>query len=308
MSHWLETETRRMRPLLGTFVDVRARGLSKDAAARAIDEAFRQIAMVERRMSAHDARSDLGRLFHARGGTALTVHPWTYEVIEASHRLHVLSGGIFDVTIGANLERHSFLPAWGRKAGERISGTMARIELLGDNRIRLRRPMRLDLGGIAKGFAVDRAIDALMAAGASGGLVNAGGDFRIFDAAAEPLFVRDPAAPQRILRVGTIQIGAVATSSGYFRHRWKDSQLLAPYIDGRTGKIVNLRNSITVIAASCMWADALTKVLALDWQTGAALLDRFDAKALLLRENGRASDPIVFPPAQGCDLGIHTGT
>jgi FAD:protein FMN transferase len=175
-------------------------------------------------------------------------------------------------------------------------------------RIRCHRSVRLDLGGIAKGFAVDRAVESLMAAGASAGSVNAGGDFRIFGAANEPLLVRDPAAPHRILQVGTIQTGAVATSSGYFRRRWKDSQPLAPYIDGRTGEILDLRDSVTVFAVSCTWADALTKVLALDWRTGAALLDRFQARALLLRASDGASSQQIFPRAPEHNLGLHPET
>jgi thiamine biosynthesis lipoprotein len=293
MLHWRETEYRRLRPFLGTFVEVRVRGLVARAAVASINQAFDEIATVERHMSAHDPESDLGRIYRAEG--AIAVHPWTFEVIEAAQRLHFLSSGLFDVAVGAILERNGFLPTWQRTWGNQGGGTMGDIELLDKPCLRIHRPVRLDLGGIAKGFAVDRAVEALMAAGASAGLVNAGGDFRIFGEANEPLLVRDPAAPQRILRIGTIQAGAVATSSGYFRRSWKDSQPLAPYVDRRTGETRDLRDSVTVIAASCMWADALTKVLALDWQTGVTLIDRLNAKALLLRAPDGASRPRVCP-------------
>jgi thiamine biosynthesis lipoprotein len=299
MSHWHETEYRRLRPFLGTFVEVRVRGLQESAAVATINQAFEHIAIVERYMSAHNPDGDLGCLFRAQDSQVVAVHPWTFEVIEAAQRLHHLSGGVFDVTVGAILERNGFLPTWQNKRRAQSGGTMGDIELLDKPRLRRHCPVRLDLGGIAKGFAVDRAVETLMAAGASAGSVNAGGDFRIFGAANEALLVRDPAAPQRILRIGTIQTGAVATSSGYFRCRWNDSQPRTPYIDGRTGDTLDLRDSVTVIAASCMWADALTKVLAVDWQTGAALLDCFNAKAFLIRAPDGPSSPLV------CPLGTH---
>ncbi len=297
-----------MRPMLGTFVEMRVRGLSKDVAVHAIERAFRQIARVERHMSAHDPQSDLGRLFNARGATAVAVHPWTYEVIEAAQKLHFLSSGVFDITIGASLERNSFLPAWRRQSRGRIDGTMGDIELLDRRRLRLRRPMRLDLGGIAKGFAVDRALEALTAAGATSACVNAGGDFRIFGARNDPLWIRDPSAPQRLLCIGTIQTGAVATSSGYIRCRKVASRLLSPYLDPRTGEMLDLRHSVTVIAAACMWADALTKVLALDRQAGAALLDHFEAKAIELRPSEGGVNWNLSQTLPVCNRGSKQGT
>ena len=300
MSHLQKTEVRRMRPFLGTFVEVRVRGLVERDAMTAIDRAFAPVATVEERMSAHDPRSDLGRLFHGDGNEPVTVHPWTFQVIEAAQKLHRLSGGVFDISVGDILECEGLLPAWRKRRQIGIRGTMAGIELSDGNRIRVHFPIRLDLGGIAKGFAVDRAVDALMDSGISAGCVNAGGDFRIFGDDVEPLLVRDPMVPSRILRVGDIRTGAVATSGGYFRgQRRRRSAPVTPFVDGRTRKTLRMRESITVIASSCMWADALTKVLAIDLQSGAALLNDFDAQALLISETQVVLDFRVLPsPAE----------
>ena len=277
MSHWRKTEYRRLRPFLGTFVEVRVQGLAEAAAISAINQAFEEIATVERSMSAHDRRSDLGRIFDCEG--IIAVHPWTFEVIEAAQRLHRLSRGVFDVTVGAILEHQGSLPVWSHTAAARGNGTMADIELLDKPYLRSHQPVRLDLGGIAKGFAVDRAIAALIEAGAEAGCVNAGGDFRMFGHHPEPLLIRHPEDPSQILRTGEIRSGAVATSAGYFYSRERCS---APLIDGRTRSSKNLTDSITVIAPSCMWADALTKVLAVNPEQGEPLLNRFNATALLL--------------------------
>jgi FAD:protein FMN transferase len=282
MSRSRKTELRRLRPFLGTFVEIRTCGLKEQDAVAAIDRAFAEIATIEERMSAHDPKSDLGRFFNAAPNEIVSVHPWTFEVIGYALKLHRLSEGAFDITVGSILERNRYLPQWQSTPRMKACGTMADIELLQRNQIRLRRPARLDLGGIAKGFAVDRAAEALIEAGAGAGCVNAGGDFRIFGDCAESLLLRDPMTPNRLLRVGEIHMGAVATSSGYFRRRRTNSGPVTPLVDGRTRKTLDLHESITVIASSCMWADALTKVLAIDLQTGTALLKHFDATAVLI--------------------------
>jgi FAD:protein FMN transferase len=291
-------EVRRMRPYLGTFVEIRVSGLNEQDAVAAVDRAFARVATVEERMSAHNPHSDLGRLYRARKNEAVNVHPWTCQVIRAAKKLHRLSDGVFDITVGDVLEGKGFLPQWRGARRTRAPGTMADAELLDDNVVRLQRTVRFDLGGIAKGFAVDRAVQALVESGAVSGCVNAGGDFRIFGDRAEPLLLRDPVDPTRILRTGEIQIGAAATSAGYFRRRRNGSAFVTPLVDGRNRSTLNLRDSITVLASSCMWADALTKVLAIDLQRGSALLRQFHAKAVLLSGSQRTSTCLPLPEAK----------
>jgi thiamine biosynthesis lipoprotein len=291
-------EVRRMRPYLGTFVDVRVSGLNERDALASIDRAFDCVATVEEKMSAHNPQSDLGRLYRAGKNEAVSVHPWTYRVISAAKKLHRLSDGVFDITVGDVLEGNGFLPQWraARRTGTR--GTMADVELLDDNVVRPRRRVRLDLGGIAKGFAVDRAVRPLIESGAVAGCVNAGGDFRIFGDRGEPLLLRDPVHPGRILQAGEIQIGAAATSAGYFRRRRKNSATVIPLVDGRNRSMLNRCDSITVLASTCMWADALTKVLAVDLQRGAAMLGHFNAKAVLLSTSHQSSTCRLLPEAK----------
>ena len=270
-----------MRPHLGTFVEIGVSGLSPSAAIKAIERAFSCIATVDARMSAHDPISDLGKLYRAAPNTNLKLHPWTIEVIAAARELHRLSHGVFDITVGNILARRQLLPSWPSSRKIFGRGSMADFESLDDERIRVHRPSRIDLGGIAKGFAVDRAIESLMESQPNTAWVNAGGDMRIVGDHAHPLLVRDPAMPSRILRLGTIQNGAVATSSGYFASQRGMSQ--SPLVDGRNGRMRHLRDSIPVIVPNCKWADGLTKVLALDPAIGARLLERFSAAAWALR-------------------------
>jgi len=268
-----------MRPYLGTFVEIGVSGLSPSRAAKAVERAFARIAIVESRMSTHDPNSDLGKLYGAIPNTTVRLHPWTLEVIAAAHELHRLSHGVFDISVGNTLAHRKWLPSWGSSKNTTRRGSMADLEIVDNCRVRVHRPTRIDLGGIAKGFAVDRAMEVLIAARPSAAWVNAGGDMRTYGDHDRPLLVRDPAKPSRILCVGVIQSGAVATSSGYFTRQHGKSSVGSPLVDGRSGKLHRLWESITVIAPLCMWADGLTKVMALDPANGAKLLNRFSATA-----------------------------
>ncbi len=164
------TSPARLRPGLGTFVAVEA--LSADASIReqATVAAFAAIADVERLMHPTRAGSDLAALRDHRPGSPLRIHPWTWQVLGLSQRLYQLSDGLFDPCLPEAPGRLSDLEL---VAADPVSPTAPCSVVL-------RRRVHLDLGGIAKGFAVDRALDALRAAGCAGGLVNAGGDLAVF--------------------------------------------------------------------------------------------------------------------------------
>ena len=130
------------------------------------------------------------------------------------------------------------------------------------------------LDGIAKGFAVDRAVETLQSAGIRCGVVNAGGDLRVFGEAFEDVHVRAPQRPDRLVHIGKVRDAAVATSG---------AGLL---IDPRRGVRAARAAGATVIAADCMTADALTKPCLLEPESAAQLAGRFRAHALLLGADG----------------------
>jgi thiamine biosynthesis lipoprotein len=295
MSYLRANELRRMRPYLGTFVEIGVVGLRPSAAAKAVERAFNCIATVDARMSAHNPASDLGRLYRAAPNTTLRLHAWTIEVIGAAVELHRLSDGVFDITVGNILAQRKWLPQWDNTESPIGRGSMADFALLDERRIFVHRPSRIDLGGIAKGFAVDRAMEALLAAQPSAAWVNAGGDMRTFGAHPCPLLVRDPAQSSRILQIGTVHNGAAATSGGYFNPSIYRRALQSPLINGRSAKLRRLPDSITVVAKECMWADGLTKVLALEPQIGVQLLRRYAATAWLLKSQRLSNAKLPLP-------------
>lgn len=270
----------RMRPWLGTFVEIRAEGLVEAESARVIEAAFAEIAVVHRRMSFHAADSDLARLHRAPVGAGVRVDARTREVLECALRIAAASDGCFDPTIAAQQVGWGFLPRPDSPFAPDPCASWRDIELVDDDCVRLRRPLWLDLGGIAKGYAVDRAIEILIAAGATQAGVNAGGDLRLFGSRTECIHLRTSGGFHEIVPGIELTNAAVASSAGLrtrrrVRGRWQDT-----HVHGRERRPVGALSSVSVVAEHCIVADALTKVvLAASVKASRAVLAAFGAHA-----------------------------
>jgi thiamine biosynthesis lipoprotein len=226
---------RRARPLLGTLVEI--------GAPSGHEAAFDAIAVLQARLSRFEPGSDIARFNALPAGGALRVQSLTVEVLTAARALQQGSDGLFDISLGSGPE------AW---------------HLDGDRLHKLADGVALDLGGIAKGQAVDLAVQALQAAGAAAGWVNAGGDLRVFGALELPILLRDEASGG-VRAFARLADGAFATSH------------YAPGSRSATTRAVQAH--VSVAAPSCLWADALTKVVALSGRCDHPLLARYDAAA-----------------------------
>ena len=280
-------ETRRLRPLLGTFVEIRVRAEDGMEARAAIESGFAAVARVHALMSFQETSSDVARL-NARARTgAVRVHPWTRHVIAAALDFSRASGGDFDCAVAPVLVRHGPRPK--TVSGAEPAGNWRDIELLDECRIRFARPLAIDLGGIAKGFAVDRAIEAIHGfGGVSAAAVNAGGDLRLFGPEESPIYVRDPVAPQQLVLVGMLRDGALATSAAPFGKSGGAQLDRSPFIDPRTRQPVRPAASVSVIAPDAITADALTKpVLLRGPRASAGLLARYHAQAVVVDGRGQ---------------------
>lgn len=268
---------RRCRPALGTFVEV---AILDDAAdvdrAAAFDAAFAAIARVGSRMSYHDPGSDLSSINRDGHRRAVAVDPWTFDLLVAARELFRRSGGAFDCTVAPLLVERGVLPPTPVDVDP--EATFADVLLDDDARtVRCRVPLAIDLGGIAKGFAVDRAIEALAAHGVASAVVEAGGDLRVLGSRAVPVHVRDGSAAPAF--AGMLADGACATS-----RRGLDAggagRAPALLVDARARRVVAGRGICSVVAPTCLVADALTKVAASLGADGDALLASFDAVRL----------------------------
>lgn len=263
----------RARPWLGTVVVIRAEA-PEDVVEAALEAGFGAIASVHASMSFHECGSELARLNAHAWTLPQAVSPMLSRVLRAALALASASDGRFDPTLGARLVASGHLP---RPHGPtpHPEADWRDVCFEPDGRVHFRRPLWLDLGGIAKGHAVDRAVRALRRAGATSGMVNAGGDLRVFGDARETLRVRDPADPVRTHDLAQVRDGAVATSAGYFSTRRGRCALL----DGRDGRAADPSRSVSVAAPRAIWADALTKVVLADVEAALPLLRRLRASA-----------------------------
>lgn len=255
-------ELRRSRPMLGTLVEITAQRSDGGDLAGALTAAFTSIAKVQRLMSFHDGASDVSRLNRLAARVALRVHPWTFAVLREAQRTAEASAGVFDITVAAHLTRTGHLP---RPRGIPVPHRRAcwrDIQLLPGKRVRFLRPLMLDLGGIAKGFAVDRAIACLRAQGVEAALVNAGGDLRCFGSQPQRVHVRDPRRPGILLPLAELTSAAIATSAAYFSITGCRDARASALVHRRRPHFVP-RGSASAVAARCVVADAWTKVLLL---------------------------------------------
>lgn len=191
----------------------------------------------------------------------LRVHRWTYTVLKQSMRLWKVSRGVFDCDVGMPLMRAGLLPASIlRRPYRRVEAGTA-ITLLPDHKVLLNRSVSIDLGGIAKGFAVDRAVEILQAHGVKNGLVNAGGDLRVFGIDPQLIYVRHPDLKGQSQLIGSLCNGAVATTASYFTGDVSTDTIgESAVFDIKRNRRVVTKGSISVIARTCMQADALTKI------------------------------------------------
>jgi|SoiMethySBSTD1v2_1073268.scaffolds.fasta_scaffold205120_2 FAD:protein FMN transferase len=278
----LSNEIRRARPLLGTIVEI---GVPRGDASTAIEAAFREIETIHRLMSFHDSSSDISRLNRSEPGEIVHLDHRTHEVLAYAQLMSQVSAGAFDVTVGGKLSEENFLPKPAQAKTFDSQACFQDLVLLPNQSITLTRRAWIDVGGIAKGYAVDRAVMTLKKFGVVNGIVNAGGDLSVFGAA-QPVHVRHPENPSLTFPLGKILNSAVASSSGCFNDHADVYQVSDPLVDPRRNRRLNWRFSVTVIAPRCIVADALTKVVRLAIRRAPRILSRFRAWALIIDRGG----------------------
>ena len=210
-------------------------------------------------------------------GEAVVVDDHLYRVLHFARRLWAASGGVFDPAVARVLVERDLLP---RPEGMTPddAATIGDLDFPGGGRVRLARALWLDLGGIAKGYAVDRALEVLRERGVQAASVNAGGDIACFGPT-EAIRLRDPRSPHALGPVVELRDAALASSAAYFRPE---------ALRARGGALSSRRTGrVTVIARDCMTADALTKVVWAAPRRAPAVLRMFDARALSLDARAR---------------------
>ena len=273
---------RRAQPWLGTLVDISIAGTSSEPDLNDVfTQAFAQIATVHRLMSFHASDSDVTRINRAAVGSTIEIDPHTMKVLELALALASASASVFNICCASQLVRWALLPSNETELPAFDGGTCA-LRIVDAVSVSKTRPVMIDLGGIAKGYAVDQAIAALHHAGVVSACVNAGGDLRVLGETPFPITIRHP---QAITQAGAeleLANAALATSATYFSRRSVGGVSVSALVDGRNGAAITSERSVSVIAPSCMVADALTKIVLASGNANHALLADFEASAFII--------------------------
>jgi FAD:protein FMN transferase len=243
---------KRLRISLGTFVAIEATAGSVSAAEAAVEAAFAAIAQVERLMHPRAAGSDLAKINSAPLNVPTPVHASICELLSLARRLNTLTNGVFD-------------PCLPSQPGRLHDIAVLTAEVV------CHAPVALDFGGFAKGYAVDCAIATLMSSGCAAGLVNAGGDLRLYGQRTETMFLRGQAGELTNIELTDT---ALAVSD-------VNSQQRPPEHQGYYGTASLVTEYAAVIANEAVIADALAKcVLLCPSAVAERALRAFDATQL----------------------------
>lgn len=277
----------RCKPLLGTYVEIS----TPDGRHffNATENAFLAIEEVQALMGFHNPESEISYINSRCHLAAVRIHPWTAKVLSIAQEIYHHSEGLFNCGIGYRLVASGLLPRhFDMHISTKVNpfGGIEHLQFLEPTLVRSAMPLCLDLGGIAKGFAVDLAVNVLQSARVPSGLVNAGGDLRVFGSKAQDIQVRNPAKPHEVINLGMMREGAIANSGLYFARRDKTSK--SYIVNPINHEHIEFSDSYSVIADQCVYADALTKVVGISGDTNHPCLRQFSAQAIKISSTLKA--------------------
>jgi len=281
VEHTHQTMGTELRVTLWTGDDVRA--------AAATAAVFREFDRLDAMMSVWKDGSDIVRLNAAAGRAAVPISPETRDVLHIAREISEQTDGTFDITFAAlsglwkfdYQDKDESIP--DRKEIEKRLPLVNYRDVLVDDAagtaILRRKGMRVNLGGIGKGYAVDRAADILRRSGVRDFMIQAGGDMYVGGTRGDRpwrLGIRDPRGPaERIFAALDLSDGTFSTSGDYERFFVKGGVRYHHIIDLRVGEPARLCRSVTLVTDRAVIADALAKgVFILGPDAGMALIER----------------------------------
>ncbi len=286
------------RALMGTQVIVKAVGADREQLESAVNAAFDEVSRLERMMSNFMPDSELSRINQQAGKAPARVSRELFDVIKGALHFSELTGGTFDISFA------SVGKLWNFRTGVLPDPAAVKAQLpfvnyrkiqLDENESSVFLPfsqMEIGLGGIGKGYAMDRAMAILAAHGIDNAIVMAGGDTLVKGKKGTELWrigLRDPDKKDGILAVLPLEDQAISTSGDYERFFIKDGVRYHHILDPATGYPAMKCRSVTILAQDATTSDALTKaVFVLGPERGLALIEKLDGvKSIVIDRNGR---------------------
>lgn len=252
--------------MMGTMVNLTLAG-DRPAALRSAESAFGEIARIEALMSPYVEESDVYRINHS-AGVPVKVSPETLLVIERSIRAGDETGGAFDITFASishlwNYKRKPFTPPREADVHRFLPHVNYRAVLIDRDRntVRVDSPMtKIGLGGIAKGYAVARALQVIREHGIENAIVDAGGDLQVAGTSTGRPWrtgVRHPRNGSVFMAIDLESGEAVTTSGDYERYAEYNGKRYQHIIDPRTGHPADGPASVSVLSKDPVLCDYL---------------------------------------------------
>ena len=276
-----------------------------------------QLEDVDSKMSTYREDSEISRLNRHLETTPFRVSASTFEVLSEAIEIGKLTGGAYDITVGPLVNAWGFGPEPGvpelgveqiAKLREGIGFAKLELDPAARTVLKRRADLYCDLSSIAKGYAVDRVVEALMAEGLADVWVEIGGEVRAAGRNAEGktwrLGIERPRLEPGVLqRIVPLDGAAVATSGDYRNYRERDGVRFSHIIDPRSGWPIDHRlASVSVVHTSCMLADAwATALMVLGPDEGWELAKRERLAVLLLVREGESFSERTTPAFETLD-------
>lgn len=295
-AEWLTRE----EAIMGTRCAVELWAEDRAAGEAAIEAVLAEMRRIDAAMSTYKPDSEVSRINATAGAGPVPISEELLALLETAEEYSKLSHGVFDITyasVGYLYDYRAHVRPDDAAIERALPGIDYRQLKLdrANHTITFGRPgMRIDLGGIGKGYAVDRGVDILKSRGIAHALVNAGGDTRVIgDRRGQPwvIGIRHPdRANEVVLRI-PLEDAAFSTSGDYERYFDEDGVRHDHIIDPKTGKSPSGVRSVTVIASTATRTDGLTKsVFIMGAKAGIEFIDGLtDADAIVIDDQGLIS-------------------
>jgi thiamine biosynthesis lipoprotein len=284
---------------MGTVIEITLIGDDEGAANKAVLQAFQEIKRIETLMSPWLDSSDVIRINRSAGEGWVKVSPETMEVIKKAQEISELSEGSFDMTVGPltqlwRMAREKGIPPSTKDVKEKLDLVNFRdVSINREGKVFLKKKgMVVDLGGIAKGYAVDRTFELLRSLGYKNLIVNAGGDLRVGGTKNDQpwsIGIQDPRVSQKIMAKVLVSDTAVATSGDYEKFFIHQDKRYHHIFNPRDGFPTEGCQSVTVVCKHGIAADALaTAVFVLGPEKGYSLCQRLEGvECLIVDKEGK---------------------
>jgi FAD:protein FMN transferase len=277
--------------IFGSYIRMKVVAEDTIKARQAVDKAMQTLKHIDSIASVFNSQSELSQINKKRAGKmSVDLRTLITKSIEVSDK----SNGAFDITIGPTMKSWGFYDENQKSniKNQRLEDIIGYKKIsIKEDSIFLKPGMAIDLGGIAVGYAIDKAVDVLKSESVKSGLIDAGGDIAVFGDNTYKIGVKNPTG-KGLIKTFVLKNQAITTSGNYEKYIEKDNKKYTHIINPKTGQPISdsaiALSSVTIIAKKCVDADAYaTAVFVLGLEDGQKLIRKLGYQGILITNNGK---------------------